>query len=141
MDKSKFLSLISNLSNLAKKDNWQTSYDEGLDSFYWTKPIISKEAKLKQFLDDFSLYITPTGLIEGLFIEYAKYNFNAHNEGYEQLFNAMTVKIDSAGQIYTVPKERQDEIGHLLDNMASKVAQETLQVMASGVAIESIINQ
>ena len=61
---------ISKIFELAQKEKWAVEYDSSLDSFYWTKPRISKDAKLKKFLDDFSLYITSQGRIEGVFIEY-----------------------------------------------------------------------
>lgn len=138
MEKSKLLSLISNLSEIAKKDNWQPLYDEELDAFYWTKPKISKEARLKQFLEDYSLYITPKGLVEGLFIEYAKFNFNAHNDGFDPLFDAMTQKVDGG---YTIPKNKEKEVGFLLNSIADKVARETLQVVANGFSVEQVLRK
>ena len=95
------------------------------------------ETKLKQFLDDFSLYITPSGKIEGLFIEYALFNFNAHNDGFKPLFKAMTRKVD--GRIYTLQKGREKEVRYLLDNIADKVAKETLQIVADGFKIEQVL--
>lgn len=137
MEKSKFLSLISNLSEVARKNNWQTLYDKGLDAFYWTKPQISANAKLTQFLDDFSLYITPDEKVEGLFIEYALHNFNAHNLGYQPLFNAMTKKVSAS--TFTIPKNKEKEMSFLLNSIADRVAKETLQVVASGVEIDKVL--
>jgi hypothetical protein len=138
MEESKFLSLISNLSEVAKKDNWQPLYNKELDAFYWTKPQISADAKLTQFLEDFSLYITSDEKVEGLFIEYAVHNFNAHNQGYQPLFDAMTKKVNQS--TFTVPKNKEKEIGFLLNNMADKVARETLQVVASGLQFDKVLS-
>jgi len=129
MEKNKFLSLIANISETAKNDNWQAQYDSDLDCFYWTKIKISKNSTLKQFLDDFSLYINNKGAIEGLVIEYAKYNFLGHHKEFEPLFGAMTEKIDNA--VYIVPKNKEDKIQHYLENIADKVAKETLDAISS----------
>ena len=80
MEKSKFLSLIANLKETAEKDNWKVQYNKELDTFYWSRQTISADAELKQFLDDFSLYINAKGDIEGVFIEYAKFNFFSHHK-------------------------------------------------------------
>ena len=138
MEKSKLLSLIADIFNVAKKDKWQTQYDKSLDSFYWMRPKLSKNSKLVQFMDDFSLYITPTGNVEGVFIEYAKYNFVSHNEEFKLLFNAM--KVDSKdSDIYSLPKKKEKEVNHLLECMAEKVAKETLQVVSGGFEVESLL--
>lgn len=129
MEKNKFLSLIANISEIAKNENWQAQYDADLDCFYWAKNKISKNSTLRQFLDDFSLYINNKGAIEGLVIEYAKYNFLDHHKEFEPLFGAMTKKIDDA--IYTVPKNKEDKIQHYLENIADKVAKETLEAISS----------
>src|SRR3989344_8817985 len=129
MEKNKFLSLIANISETAKNDNWQAQYDSDLDCFYWTKLNISKNSTLKQFLDDFSLYINNKGAIEGLVIEYAKYNFLDHHKEFEPLFGAMTKKLDDT--IFTIPKSKEGEIQHYLENIADKVAKETLDAISS----------
>jgi hypothetical protein len=78
-------------------------YDSDLDTLYWSKPIISEGAITTQFLEDFSLYVTNKGLIEGLFIEYAKYNFVSHNKEYAPLFKQLE-KV-SPGQ-YIIPAKK-----------------------------------
>lgn len=138
MEKSKLLSLIANIFDTAKKDKWQAQYDKSLDVFYWTKPKLSKDSRLTQFINDFSLYITSAGKIEGIFIEYAKYNFVNHNKEFKPLFNAM--KIDSKKDaIYSLPKKKEKEMNYLLEYMADKVAKETLRVVSDGFKVENVL--
>lgn len=138
MEKSKILSLISDIFNIAKKNKWQALYDKSLDIFYWTTPKLSKNSKLIQFIDDFSLYITPAGKIEGIFIEYAKYNFVNHNKEFKPLFDAM--KADPKREsVYLLSKKKEKSVSHLLECMADKIAKETLQVVSGGFKVESVL--
>lgn len=138
MEKSKFLSLISKLFATAKKDNWKPSYNKEVDSFYWTKPKISNTARLVQFIDEFSLYVTPSGKIEGLTMEYARFNFMSHHKEFRPLFNAMTSK--GKTKTYTIPKNKKSKVEHLLENMADKVARDTLELIADNkINIEDLL--
>ncbi|HEY9583402.1 MAG TPA: hypothetical protein VJI66_00340 [Candidatus Paceibacterota bacterium] len=77
-------------------------YDPELDYLYWSKPKISRTAQLKKFLEDFSIHVTEKGLIEGLFIEYARGNFISHNKEYKTLIDKMIPK----DGVYVLPKKR-----------------------------------
>ena len=114
---------ITNIFNIAKKDKWVMEYDPELDSLYWSKPKISPSAQLKKFLEDFSIYITDKGLIEGLFIEYAKGNFISHNTEYRKLINKMK-KVDG---VYILPKNEEKNVEPLLKSMANMIGNETFE--------------
>jgi len=137
MERSKNLSIkIANIFNVAKKNKWVAEYNSDLDHFYWAKPKISKNAKLKKFLDDFSLYITPSGEIQGLFIEYAKFNFIAHNEQYEKLFKKMK-KVEK--DKYVLGPKEEEEVESLLRNMANQVESETLKATGEGLNLNKVL--
>jgi hypothetical protein len=127
-ESNKYLVNIKNLADTAKQDNWAIEYDADVDSFYWTKPDISRDARLTKLSDDFALYLTPDGHVEGLFIEYAKHNFMAHNADYKPLFDNLTTVDDNR---FTMPKEQEGKLKDLLSSMAHKVAAETLFSVAN----------
>ena len=137
MEKFKNISLnVSGIFDIAKKDKWVVEYDSDLDSFYWINPKISKGTMLKKFLSDFSLYITPSGKIQGLFIEYAKYNFIAHNKEYEKLIGIME-KVD--GDKYILPHKKEREAEDLLKNIANQVGNETLEMVEKGFSLKEVV--
>lgn len=116
---------IADIFNTAKKDKWVMEYNPDLDSLYWSKPKISPSAQLKKFLDDFSVYITDKGIIEGLFIEYAKGNFISHNAEYGELIDKM-IKIDG---VCVLPQKEMKSVEPLLKSIANMVGNETLQAI------------
>jgi|SRR3989344_2765791 len=118
---------IADIFNTAKKDKWVMEYNPDLDSLYWSKPKISSSAQLKKFLDDFSVYITDKGIIEGLFIEYAKGNFISHNAEYGELIDKM-VKVND---VYVLPEKKVKSVEPLLKSMANMVGNETLHAVIS----------
>ena len=118
---------IADIFNTAKKDKWVMEYNPDLDSLYWSKPKISPSAQLKKFLEDFSIYITDKGIIEGLFIEYAKGNFISHNAEYGELIDNM-VKIND---VYVLPEKKAKSVEPLLKSIANMVGNETLQAVMS----------
>jgi hypothetical protein len=122
--------------DIAKRDNWAVEYDSDLDTFYWTKPKISSKTVSRKFLDDFSLYVTDKGEIEGLFIEYAKFNFLSHNEEYKPIIDQM-VKVDDTQ--YALTPDKVKGVESLLENMANKVANETLDaVLHRGIELKGV---
>ena len=137
MERPNILSLIASIFKIARRQNWSTLYDKGSDCLYWSKKNISKDAELIQFLDDFSLYITRSGKIEGLFIEYANNNFMSHHREFRPLINAMKQKGGKC--IYILPKKDEDKVEHLLEGIADKVAKETLELVANGFKINEIL--
>ena len=120
---------------MAQKEKWVIEYDASLDSFYWTRAQISKDAKLKKFLDDFSLYMNSLGQIEGVFIEYAKYNFAAHNCEFEALFDKLNKISD---QKYFLGPSDQGEVKSILRNMADKIGNETLEAVGRGLDLQEL---
>ena len=116
---------IADIFNTSKKDKWVMEYNPDLDSLYWSKPKISPSAQLKKFLEDFSIYITDKGIIEGLFIEYAKGNFISHNAEYGELIDNM-VKIND---VYVLPEKKAKSVEPLLKSIANMVGNETLQAV------------
>jgi len=80
MKKNDFLNLIDNLSATAKKGRWEFFYDKLADSLYWSKNKVSPETRLKKLSRETSLYMNPSGAVEGLMIQYFRNNFLAHNE-------------------------------------------------------------
>lgn len=129
-----YLVNIKNLADTAKRDNWVVEYDADVDSFYWTRPEISQSAQLTKLSDDFALYLTPEGQVEGLFIEYAKYNFVEHNKDFKPLFDKLELIDENR---YTLPKEEERNLKDLLSSMAHKIAAETLfKVAEKNIRIE-----
>lgn len=130
------LESIANLATTAKVDGWKVEYDADLDSFYWTRPVISLTAKLTKLSDDFALYMTPDGNIEGIFIEYAKNNFIVHNESLRPVFDGLE-KIDD--DKYTLSEDNQNKLGGLLDLMAEKVANNAVsEVLKNDIRLEQV---
>lgn len=137
MEGSKDISLsISKIFDMAQREKWVVEYDASLDSFYWTKPQISKDAKLKKFLDDFSLYINSQGQVEGVFIEYAKYNFATHNDSFEVLFKKLE-KVDD--DRYILPASEDKEAQSILRNMADRIGNETLEAIGKGLDLKEVV--
>lgn len=123
---------ITDIFNIAKRDKWVMEYNPDLDSLYWSKPKISPSAQLKKFLQDFSIYITKEGSIEGLFIEYAKGNFISHNKEYEELIDKM-VKIDG---VYVLQKDDVKSVEPLLKSMANMVGNEAFEAVNNGLDLD-----
>ena len=119
---NKYLINISKLAETARNNKWAIEYDADVDSFYWTKPEISKQAQLMKLSDDFALYVTPEGNIEGVFIEYAKNNFMEHNKDFKPILENMK-EID--GNRFVLTKDNAKKFSGLLESMANKIAVET----------------
>ncbi len=128
---------INKIFNTAKRDKWVVEYDSDLDTLYWSKPKISAGATSKKFLDDFSMYINKKGIVEGIFIEYAKHNFVSHNTEYKALFDEL-VKV--GGDKYIIPKENAKNVEDLLQGMANMVANETLDAVLKGVDLKNMVS-
>ena len=120
---NKYLINISKLAETAKDNKWAIEYDADVDSFYWTKPKISTQARLMKLSDDFALYVTPEGNIEGVFIEYAKNNFMEHNKDFKPLMDNLK-EIDENRFVLT--KDKQKEFSGLLESMANKITAATI---------------
>jgi hypothetical protein len=127
---------IAKLADIAKKDQWVVEYDNELDSFYWTKPSISKDAQLTRFSDEFALYVTPKGNIEGLFIEYAQNNFVTHHQTFKPLFENL---IENAKSNLSFLNTKDSKIRDLLECMAGMVANDTLaEVLEKDISLKQV---
>lgn len=127
---------ITDIFNIAKRDKWVMEYNPDLDSLYWSKPKISPTAQLKKFLEDFSLYITDKGLIEGLFIEYAKGNFISHNEEFKTLIDKM---VESDG-VYVLPQAETKSVEPLLKSMANMIGNEAFEAVNNGLDLGRFVS-
>lgn len=136
-NKDKYLINIAKLASTAKEHKWALEYDADVDSLYWSKPEISKNAQLIKLSEDFALYVTPEGAIEGIFIEYAKNNFVEHNEDFKPLFENLE-KVE--GNHFALPQEKQEELSGLLESMANKVSAETMSnVLENNISIKQAL--
>ncbi|GEM_PF-1009111 len=120
---NKYLINISKLAETAKNNNWAIEYDADVDSFYWTKPEISKNAQLMKLSDDFALYVTPEGNIEGVFIKYAKNNFMEHNKGFKPILENMKEVDDNR---FVLTKSNEKKLSGLLESMANKITADNI---------------
>ncbi len=130
---NKYLINISKLAETAKNSKWAIEYDADVDSFYWTKPEISKQARLMKLSDDIALYVTPEGNVEGVFIEYAKNNFMEHNKDFKPILENMKEINDNR---FVLTKDSLKKFSGLLDSMANKITAQTLEsVLENNLAI------
>jgi hypothetical protein len=135
-NKDPYIINIAKLATTAKENKWAFEYDADVDSLYWSKPDISKNARLMKLSEDFALYVTPEGTIEGIFIEYAKNNFVEHNEDYKPLLDNLEKIGDNR---FVLSKEKQEEFSGLLESMANKVTAETLSnVLENDLSIKQV---
>ena len=131
---NKYLINISKLAEVARDNKWAIEYDADVDSFYWTKPEISKHAQLMKLSDDFALYVTPEGNIEGVFIEYAKNNFMEHNKDFKPILENMKEIDDNR---FVLTKDTAKKLSGLLESMANKITAETLSnVLENNLSIK-----
>jgi hypothetical protein len=107
MEKSTFSNLINGLSVIAEKDKWVPRYDPELDYFYWTKEPLREDARLVKVSHETSLYFTPDRKIQGVFVEYLKNNFVAHNKAYGNFVKQFKKKIGDG--LYTIEKPKEAE--------------------------------
>ncbi len=104
MEKTKFTNLINDLSGIAERDHWTTSYDKKLDYFYWTKKHLSKDAKLVKVSHETYFYFGHNKKIEGVFVEYLKNNFVEHNHAYKGFIKQFKKKLDN--NLYTISNNK-----------------------------------
>jgi|SRR3989344_738028 len=136
MEGSKFLHLIADIKGIAKRDSWEVQYNKELDTFYWSRNKISKDAKLKQFLEDFSLYITSVGNIEGVFIEYALTNYFSHHKELGPLGEILVETRDSTGVLSEV---QETNAKPYLDDIADKIGSETLKAFIKNPKLNEVL--
>lgn len=79
-EKEKILEFTFHLSDIVKKENWASHYDVDSDSFALVSPKLSDDARKEYVDDEFAFYFTKDRKIQGIFIEYFKSNFLAHNK-------------------------------------------------------------
>ncbi|MFH1047610.1 MAG: hypothetical protein V1738_04875 [Patescibacteria group bacterium] len=102
MEKKWFTDLIDRLSVAATLGKWEPSYDRQLDFFYWKKPKMSRGVRLVKVSHETHLYLTPSGKIEGVFVEYLNGNFVEHNVEYKGMTKVFDKKV--SGRVYTISR-------------------------------------
>jgi len=107
MEKRNFANFLDQIYKKAKKERWVAFYDKNLDFFSWTKRKFSDAIRRVKFSQDAYLYVTTTGNIEGIAVEYFKFNFTAHNDGLSGLTKAFTEKVNNS--LYTIPKTKKED--------------------------------
>lgn len=75
----KIQNFINHISTVANKNHWVARYDKESDEFSLTRPKLSKNARIHYVNDELALYFSKDK-IEGVFIEYFKKNFIAHQD-------------------------------------------------------------
>ncbi|MDP3795350.1 MAG: hypothetical protein Q8R13_05540 [bacterium] len=133
MEQPKLLHLIANLKETAERDDWKVQYNKELDTFYWSRDTISPNTELKQFLDDFSLYINPDGNVEGIFIEYAKFNFFSHNKELEPLIDKL--EKGNGENVVSLSKEEELALKPFINSIADKAASGFLKALVDSPAL------
>lgn len=118
MEKKRFTDLIDRLSTAAALGKWQPIYDRQLDFFYWKKPKMSRGVRLVKVSHETHLYLTASGNIEGVLVEYLKGNFVEHNTEYRGMTKVFDKKLD--GRSYTISR-RTKEVEGLFDKFAESL--------------------
>ena len=142
MESPGFANLIDKLSSVATLDNWEPLYDKRLDYFYWRKPDMSKSAQMVKVSRETHLYVTPAGRIEGVFVEYLKSNFAAHNTSYKDMVKIFTKHVVDGG--YTVSSHDKDTkalFGRFAESLRADIYRDTLQDHGTIADLECAIAQ
>lgn len=113
---------IVDLEHVAQRDGWVVEYDADTDNLYWTRPTISSDARLARLSDEFALYLTPAGEVQGVFIEYARHNFVEHHTDFKPIFDRLTQVQEDR---YVLKEEDAARLTGLLGLMANKVSSDT----------------
>jgi len=85
LNKKKITDFVLNFSKIAKAGRWISDYDHEDDSIAIRVPVLSVDARKRYISDEFALYLTPNGDVEGIFIEYFVSNFVAHHKDFEDV--------------------------------------------------------
>lgn len=89
----KIYDFLHNLRGVAQKEGWVSRYDIESDSFSFTVPTLSDDARLRYLGNEVALYFTKNKDIEGVFIEYFKSNFVKHHENLSELLKDIDEKV------------------------------------------------
>ncbi|WKZ29624.1 MAG: hypothetical protein QY323_02740 [Patescibacteria group bacterium] len=112
---------ILHLDSLAKKDGWVFEYDSEMDSLEWGLPKMPRNARLYNVNKEISLYLTPKGLVKGVFIEYYRNNFVEHNKKFKKFTKLLTSRKKDGHVALKVRNKKEDEVGHYIDDLAKEV--------------------
>lgn len=119
---NKVKSEILHLDKLAKKDGWVVEYDSEMDSLEWGLPKMPRNARLYNVNKEISLYLTPKGLVKGVYIEYYRNNFVEHNIKFKKFSKLLANKTHKEGAIKLKSGRKQDEeVGHYIDDLAKEI--------------------
>lgn len=106
MEKARFQNLVDQLSSVATLEHWEPLYDRQLDFFYWKRHKLSKDVKMVKMSHETHFYLSPSGKVEGVLVEYLKGNFIEHNGEYRGMTKHFTRRVD--GGEYTVQRKSKD---------------------------------
>jgi hypothetical protein len=99
IDLKKLERQVANLDIIAKKKKWTFSYDEELDTFYFSPKKIASGFSLFSLSDEFSVYVDKNSNFGGIFIEYYKSNMTTHDKKFKPFKNIFTEKSDNLSTI------------------------------------------
>lgn len=85
MGKTGFENIVDKLPASADFEKWEVTYDKQLDFLYWMAPRVSRNATMVKVSHETYLYLTPSGKIEGVLVEYLQGNFVEHNVEYKDI--------------------------------------------------------
>ena len=102
------IQLIEEVVDTAKKERWPMMYDTLADAFYWTKSKISDGAKLVQLSRETAFYVTPTGEMDGIFIQPFKNNFLTENQDVAEITDFFEKK--NGDEMLTMSRAQEEKI-------------------------------
>lgn len=144
MAKSKIITLIDHIADIAKREKWTKAYDKELDYFCWTNQKESRNARLVKISNEVLIYFNLKGFIKGIGVEYLRNNFIEHNPKYKDLPKLFTQKVDEG--IFVVPENKEkekkvaDKFNDFTKELVKEIKIESWDNKQSPEALEKLIN-
>ena len=118
-EKKNIISFISNLSEIATKNKWISSYDPETDSLSIRKQTLSKDARKKHINNEFAFYLNKKQDVEGVFMEYFLSNFVSHYKDFKEIVKELEKKQDKEEVIKFKNKKLIDKLEEIIVNSVS----------------------
>lgn len=118
-EKKNIVSFISNLSDVASKKGWISSYDPEADSLSIRKNKLSKDARKKYINDEFAFYLNRDKNVEGIFMEYFLSNFVSHHKDFKKVVKKIKKSQDKEEIIKFKNKELINKLESVMLNSVS----------------------
>lgn len=83
IDIKKLAEQVADLENISAKNKWTYSYDEELDSLYFSPKKIDDKFLIFTPNEEIGIYIDDKSNLGGIFIEYYKSNLTSHEEKFK----------------------------------------------------------